>query len=687
MQKFLPKFMRKKLFGMLIVVFVLLITISYTISNLSMSYYSKIMEEKATFSQLEQGLNEKVKQFELLDVGYNFSVKSSLETYLNEVFKDVNLYLSKNTDKSGDPLLVYGDPEYPNIVTGDNETYIDKFLETKSNLDVSIMIRRADGTFVRKATSIVNPSTNQRMVDTELSKNSPAYEKLSKGEDYIGITTINGLYYYSIYHALKDKSGNVIGCIFIGINIDVFIRKQYIAFESLLVQQKAKLSMVNMNTGGDFGNVIFGEMINKNKKVSQEVIETINKSENEWTQLTVDSTDYLIKSQKSSWGYVQTIWVPKKYFENIFWDIFVEGNMFYTPPTIITIFGVVLVLLYLVKLPLENLVKTLEIIKGGDLTHEIKITSENEIGEVQKAIREVVNGLREIISTVKTKSDEILSTGGELSESSNKLNDDSQKTQAHSTELATATEETTAMVSEIAKNATEVSQQAYLVIESLTQNEDVFEKVINYFRQIGDNQEETLSQIATMIQSEKEIANFLDIIKAISDQTNLLALNAAIEAARAGEHGRGFAVVADEVRTLAKRSTQATDDIALIIKKTGELYQKMNKIGEVSKKTVIEASVAVNQLDSSNKQTHESIMQVVDGITSISTATTEISTAVNGLAETASYMAGQSDEAQESANEVKEISLELNVISKSLNQALNGYSVWWWKYYIDLRSM
>ena len=85
MQKYLPKFMREKLFGMLIVVFTLLITTSYTISNLLMSYHSRIKEEKSTFSQLEQGLNEKVEQFDFLDIGYNFSVKSSLETYSGEL--------------------------------------------------------------------------------------------------------------------------------------------------------------------------------------------------------------------------------------------------------------------------------------------------------------------------------------------------------------------------------------------------------------------------------------------------------------------------------------------------------------------------------------------------------------------------------------------------------------------------
>lgn len=223
-----------------------------------------------------------------------------------------------------------------------------------------------------------------------------------------------------------------------------------------------------------------------------------------------------------------------------------------------------------IRRSLQGLGELLDQLANGDMTGTYTPKSHDELGDLGRTLTHSMSKIRNLISRVSTTASEVEQRTAQVED----VSADSYQAISNQRDqielLATAMNEMSATSQSVAGNATLAVDSAQKVNQETMTGQVLVDSQVSEMRNLGGEMEKSVSVINTLAQNSQEIGRVIDVIKSIAEQTNLLALNAAIEAARAGEQGRGFAVVADEVRTLAKRTHQSTTEIEQMI---GSLQQ------------------------------------------------------------------------------------------------------------------
>jgi methyl-accepting chemotaxis protein len=204
---------------------------------------------------------------------------------------------------------------------------------------------------------------------------------------------------------------------------------------------------------------------------------------------------------------------------------------------------------------------------SGDLTRRIKIDGSDVVAEFGQNYNQFVDTMHSLVKEVGVSADKLFSAANELQNVTEKTTVGVRETQAGTEQLATAMNEMVATVQEVARNAEAAAESTRKADEETLRGRREVERTMGAIGQLANEVERTREVIQRLAADSESIGAVLDVINGIADQTNLLALNAAIEAARAGEQGRGFAVVADEVRTLAQRTQKSTQEIHSMIER------------------------------------------------------------------------------------------------------------------------
>lgn len=254
--------------------------------------------------------------------------------------------------------------------------------------------------------------------------------------------------------------------------------------------------------------------------------------------------------------------------------------------------------------PLTELEKSLSAIKngGGDLTRRIPHEGKDEIGSIVVLFNDFLGLLQSMMRQVAMETEQLVTTANRLSQMSARAQQDMQKQQSGTDQVAATVTELSATVSEVSNNTQNAAHTAQSSSQAATNGKSVVNNTVQAIHTLSGNIDRASGVIGNVEQDCVNVSSVLGVIQSIADQTNLLALNAAIEAARAGEQGRGFAVVADEVRTLASRTQDSTHEIQSMIERlqhgSREAVKAMTDSQHQAKETVTVIESAGALLDS-----------------------------------------------------------------------------------------
>ena len=311
----------------------------------------------------------------------------------------------------------------------------------------------------------------------------------------------------------------------------------------------------------------------------------------------------------------------------------------------------------------------------GDLTQRHDESGQDEISRLSRYFNEFNEKMQQSLQEVHSNSAKVLEHAESVASASKSAQTFTELQHDNTTQVVTAMEQMTSQIREVSNNAEAAEQAANDSMINTSEGKTIVSDTIQHIQELSSNIDNVSHVISNLATETESIGSVLDVIRGIADQTNLLALNAAIEAARAGEQGRGFAVVADEVRTLASRTGQSTDEIHAMIQKlqTGaqDAVNAVKVSQEISTNTVEQASQADNSLSEIDR-----LMQIISDMNSqIARATEQQSQAADEVNLRINELSGMTDESVATTVQLTDASKELKTSSHDMSDVVNRFKL------------
>ena len=322
---------------------------------------------------------------------------------------------------------------------------------------------------------------------------------------------------------------------------------------------------------------------------------------------------------------------------------------------------------------MKELAGAAETIAANDLTIRVDPKSEKDV--LGNSFKTMITNLNVIVTQLGSSATEVASAAGEISSSSEQVSRGAQNQEEQVVQVTTAVEEMTATIVESSKNATDAADGAKGAADTAGDGGQIINETIEGMNRIAGVVRESAENINKLASSAEQIGEIIGVIDDIADQTNLLALNAAIEAARAGEQGRGFAVVADEVRKLAERTGKATGEITEMIKGIQQGTQDAVSSMETGTKEVDTGRGLADKAGASLTEIVNGSQRVVDMIRQIATATEEQSAAAEQISKNIEQVSSATKESAAGAEQSATAAEELSRNAEGLQQIVAQFKV------------
>jgi methyl-accepting chemotaxis protein len=345
--------------------------------------------------------------------------------------------------------------------------------------------------------------------------------------------------------------------------------------------------------------------------------------------------------------------------------------------SLVTLLIMYLMLRVIVLKPLQTMTDiSRDIAEGeGDLTKRVPVAGKDEIAVLGGWFNVFIERLQSMIAKVAHVTDKVASAAVQLSATADEMSKGAESLTSRTVQTAAAVEEMNATVGQVAQNSGKAANMAQETVQTAKTGREVVSETVSGMQQISEAVTQSATIIATLGKSSDQIGEIVRVIEDIADQTNLLALNAAIEAARAGEQGRGFAVVADEVRKLAERTTKATKEIGDMIRQIQHDTKGAVASMEAGTEKASGGVTLVHKTGESLARIAEMVTQTADMIRQIAVAAEEQSVATQQIASDLETVARVSKESESGATESAKASQDLSLLATELQKIVSCFKV------------
>ena len=542
---------------------------------------------------------------------------------------------------------------------------VDEFKDTSGG--VATVFVRSGEDFIRISTSLTKQD-GSRAIGTALDHQHPAYQRLLAGQSYVGRAVLFERSYMTQYTPVRDAAGKVIAVLFVGFDYTDAQNAQFDNLKRFRIGQTGSLALLDEQKRWLVPPAGV-QALDQSVPVMLDLAKTPGKGRF-WSDKNEDFYSVSVPFEGGPWSVVASM--PKAEIRSVTWGVgirLVIGSVL----AMLLAVGATVWLLRSKLAPLSDLVRQAEALGAGDLSVRLNVSSHDEIGQLARSFNQMGEALSTMVSHIRKAAEEVNGRAQALSGLSGGAYEGMEQQSGEITSMAGAVEEFSATSLNIADNMGSTERLAQENAQQTRIGRTSMQEASSSLEHIATALNSTATVINTLGQRSQEIGGIVGVITSIAEQTNLLALNAAIEAARAGEQGRGFAVVADEVRNLASRTRQATDEISGMIQsiqqETGNAISTMEHGNALMQEGLARNADVASALARIDEQSRSAGQQFA----AITTATQEQSSTATLLSSNLQSIALANSEQREVVSNLAITAKELETLAASLRHEVDRF--------------